>query len=268
MLRPATRRDLPAITALLARANAAPYDITRVAAEKVFGRGYRGEAHPRVYVEQNHILGIAVTCATTLRVIAVDPSHRRRGIGSLLLQDEHAAFAEPGNYFTPGVVETDAATRAFLTKHGFIEHRWTYNLAAPLPPPDDQTAAGTSPAPLRATGDERERVLAFAEGEFSPVWRFECALAPDNLFYVEAGGRIAGFSVHNANNNPLGTFGPTGVLPEFRGHGYGRALLLASLRELARGGYASAIIPWTDALDFYRKSCGAEITARFVSYVR
>ena len=80
-MRPASPDDLPAITALLIRANETPYDIARVAEEKVFGRGFRGEPVVRVYEEDRGILGVAVTCGRVLRLIAVDPEHRRRGIG-------------------------------------------------------------------------------------------------------------------------------------------------------------------------------------------
>jgi GNAT superfamily N-acetyltransferase len=268
MIRPATRSDLPAITALLRRANATPYDIGAVAEEKAFGRGYGGEAAPRVFVENDQIIGVAVTCAGFLRILAVDPPQRRRGVGSQLLRNEHVVFAEPGNYFTPGVIESDAATRAFLRKHGWIEDRWTYNLTTSQLRHRATSQLERSVTPIRATGAKRDAVLAFAEEHFSPIWRFEAEQAGENLFYIEHDNRIAGFSAHDANNRHLGTFGPTGVLPELRGLGYGRALLLASLNDLADAGYASAIIPWTDAVDFYGKSCGAVVSARFVTCVR
>jgi hypothetical protein len=51
-----------------------------------------------------------------------------------------------------------------------------------------------------------------------------------------------------------------------RGRGLGCALLLASLGDLRRLGYARAVIPWTDALDFYRKCCGAEPEHRFITF--
>src|ERR1043166_5972168 len=97
--------SLPAIVALLQRANETPYDIARVAEEKVFGRGVRGEPVVQTYEEDDRLIGIAVTCGRVLRLIAVDPDHRRRGIASQLIRghDVHVAFAEAGNYFTPGV---------------------------------------------------------------------------------------------------------------------------------------------------------------------
>jgi len=106
-------------------------------------------------------------------------------------------------------------------------------------------------------------VLHFIEHYFGPIWRFEASLG-ETIFHVEHEGQIAGFSTHDANNRGLGFFGPTGVAPEWRGRGFGRQLLLASLADLARRGYARAVIPWTEAIDFYRKACGpsSRITSR------
>ena len=53
-----------------------------------------------------------------------------------------------------------------------------------------------------------------------------------------------------------------------RGRGVGCRLLLASLADLRRMGYARAVIPWTDALEFYRKCCGARPAHQFVTMVR
>jgi predicted N-acetyltransferase YhbS len=55
-------------------------------------------------------------------------------------------------------------------------------------------------------------------------------------------------------------------MKSMRGKGVGCKLLLASLADLRRLGYARAVIPWTDALDFYRKCCGAIPAHRFVAF--
>jgi len=254
-----TRNDLPAIVALLERANETPYDIARVAEEKVFGRGFRGEPAARVYEEDDRLIGISVTCGRALRLIAVDPEHRRRGIGSQLLDaGARVAFAEPGNYFTPGIIESDKATRAFFAKQGFIEERWTSNLETTQLPDN-------IPAQVQRVSDEtRERVLAFIEQHFGPAWRFECENAASRLFFMVHGGEIAGFSAHDANNRGLGSFGPTGMAESMRGRGFGTLLLHASLADLGAMGYTRVTIPWTEATDFYAKACAARVTHRFV----
>ena len=47
--------------------------------------------------------------------------------------------------------------------------------------------------------------------------------------------------------------------------GLGARLLHASLADLHRLSYQSAVIPWTDAIEFYRKACGATVAERFVT---
>ncbi len=132
MIRTATAADLPALRTLFARANDAPYDLAAVAEEKCFGRGMAGEPVVRVFGD---FVGVAVSCGRYVRLMVVDRAARRRGVGSALLEDAESRgadviAAEPGNYFTPGIVESDAASRAFFRARGYVETRWTYNLVA------------------------------------------------------------------------------------------------------------------------------------------
>ena len=112
-------------------------------------------------------------------------------------------------------------------------------------------------------------MLTFIEREFGRIWRFEAAKAFDRelptLFIEEHDGEIAGFAAHDVNNRGLGFFGPTGVKKSLRGKGIGCRLLLASLADLHRLGYEKAVIPWTDALAFYAKCCGAEPAHQFIA---
>ena len=290
MIRAATRADLPRIVELFATANDGPYELVKVSDEKCFGRGVAGEPDVRVYGD---FAGLSVTCGKFLRILAIDRNHRRQGVGTALLRDAESSgarivAAEAGNYFTPGVVRTDTRTIDFFTKRGYRETANTYNLVAelgvaggewgmgvPPPAPDDRVIEDSLPLPtphfpppIRVSSKSRERVLAFIETEFGRIWRFEASNAGNNLFFVEVNGVIAGFAAHDANNRGLGFFGPTGVARAHRGRGLGGRLLHASLADLRRLGYERAIIPWTDALDFYRKACGATVAARFVTLAR
>ena len=252
MIRDLSSRELPRIRDLLSRANDVPYDLGRVAEEKCFGEGYEGTPHPRVFGDFE---GISVTCGKYLRILAVDRERRGRGVGSALLRDAESrgariVAAEPGNYFTPGVLESIVP---FFTKRGFHETARTHNLVV-----DDLPSQ--MPKDVHPDG---ERVLDFIEQTFGPIWRFE-ATRGANVFSIEHEGRVAGFSTHEANNRGLGSFGPIGVAEEFRGHGFGRQLLLASLADLRRLGYHRAVIPWTDATEYYRRICGAKIAHIFV----
>jgi len=197
------------------------------------------------------VVGAAVRCGKWLRVLAVDRAFRRQGIGTALLKDANATViaAEPGNYFTPGVLDTQ-----FFEKRGYRETARTWNLIA-----------DTLPEPPQATiATDRERALDFIEREFGRIWRFEAAKAT-TIFIEEHDGEIAGFAAHDANNRGLGFFGPTGVKKELRGRGIGCRLLRASLSDLRRLGHQTAVIPWTGALEFYDRCCGAKPANQFVT---
>jgi GNAT superfamily N-acetyltransferase len=249
VIRDASRADLPSIRELLLRANDAPYDIGKVAEEKCFGAGFEGPPRVRIFGDFE---GVAVSCGKHLRILAVDRERRGRGIGTALLRDSNplVVAAEPGNYFTPGISEDVAK---FFRKRGYVETARTQNVIC--------ESGGQEILPVLTR--DRERVLAFIDKNFGQIWRFEASKGK-TIFYVEVDGEIAGFSTHDANNRGLGWFGPTGVAQSHRGRGLGRALLLASLADLRRLGYHRVVIPWTDAIEFYRKTCEAQIESRFV----
>ncbi|MFL6247995.1 MAG: GNAT family N-acetyltransferase, partial [Thermoanaerobaculia bacterium] len=258
VIRVATREDLTPLRELFRRANDSPYDLAAVAEEKCFGDGIAGSPTTRVFVDDGQIKGAAVTCGKWLRILAVDRDARRRGIGTALMGDEQVIFAEPGNYFTPGVLATDEGTQAFFRARGFSEGQSTWNLEVDLD--------GIEGDAIRANA---ETMLPFVEQEFGRIWRFEAAKAFDShppAAFVDE--NITGFSVHDVNNRGLGFFGPTGVAKSMRGKGIGCRLLLASLADLRRLGYARAVIPWTDALEFYRKCCGAKPAHRFIAFTK
>jgi GNAT superfamily N-acetyltransferase len=266
VIRTATRDDLPRIVKLLARANDAPYDLARVAEEKCFGAGVAGEPEVRV---ADDFAGISVTCGTYLRILGVDRARRGRGVGSALLREARErgraqiVAAEAGNYFTPGIVASDEPTIDFFVKRGYRETVSTQNLVVEVG--SGESGVGV----IRGTPATRERILNFIEKEFGRIWRFEAGHAfendPPTLFYVEVDNDIAGFAAHDANNRGLGFFGPTGVARAHRGHGLGARLLHASLADLRRLGHERAVIPWTDAIEFYRNACGAVVAERFVT---
>ena len=66
---------------------------------------------------------------------------------------------------------------------------------------------------------------------------------------------LAGFAAYECTRR--GFFGPTGVTPEARGKGIGKALLLASLYALRELGYVYGIIGAAGPVEFYQKTVGA-----------
>ena len=77
-----------------------------------------------------------------------------------------------------------------------------------------------------------------------------CVIAVD-----EAQGKLVGFACYEATNKDF--FGPTGVHPEYRGRGIGKALLVAAMEGLRDLGYAYAIIGGAGPTEFYARSVGA-----------
>lgn len=272
MIRTGSRDDLPRLRELFASSNDAPYDLSVVAEEKCFEAGVFGEARLRVIEVDGRIAGAAVSCGKWLRLMIVDREARGRGLGSALLADAEElgvtdAVAEPGNYFTPGVAATDENTRQFMLDHGYERTTTTQNLEVDLGRFEPRAAA------RRAKAEEKETILAFIQREFGRIWRFEVARAFERdglppLFVTEENSEITGFAAHDINNRGLGFFGPTGVAKSMRGRGLGGLLLWSSLADMQRLGYRRAVIPWTDALAFYEKSCGAKSAHQFVAFAK
>lgn len=99
----------------------------------------------------------------------------------------------------------------------------------------------------------------FAKNAFGEGWADEILNAfvhqPVTCFVATQEKKIIGFAAYECTRRNF--FGPTGVLPEYRGKGIGRALFLACLRGLYEYGYAYAIIGGAGPVDFYARSCGA-----------
>lgn len=269
-----------ALLALVVDASDAPYPLGPVAEEKVFGQGVGGPPEHLLHEQGGRLLGAAVVCGRFLRLLAVDRASRRHGIGSALLSRAEEAVrargertitvgGEPGNYFVPGVLASDADARRFFERRGYTVADEPQHLVADL---GDLAGRPTLAAPPgvvieRASQATRAAIEAFVSATFSEGWRFEVShafAAPSPpLFAAWRDGAVVGFSAHDVNNRGLGFYGPAGVHPAERGAGLGAALLRASLADLAARGHARTIIPWVSTVDFYRKVAGARVAERF-----
>jgi len=113
----------------------------------------------------------------------------------------------------------------------------------------------------RALAPELELVTDWVRRTFSSHWSSETAVCmsrqPPTCFLATRDGRLLGFSCHEATAR--GFFGPTGVDEPARGQGIGHALLLASLLDLKRMGYAYAIIGDVGPSAFYERTVGATL---------
>jgi len=113
-------------------------------------------------------------------------------------------------------------------------------------------------ATRRASSLDKPATLAWVRDEF-PSWAAEVEAAfsrlPVTCFIAQREQAMVGFSCYDATC--LNFFGPTGVIESERGHGIGRALLLAALHAQKAQGYAYAIIGGVGPAEYYAEAVGA-----------
>jgi GNAT superfamily N-acetyltransferase len=270
----AASHPIEALERILREADGSPYDLMKVAAEKCQGAGYAGPASLLLAGSADDPDGLAVYCGNTIRLLLVRRESRRRGIGTMLLDEARNRMrreghrrmrlgAEAGNYLTPGVWTEAPGLNEFAERLGFGVEADAVDLVVELA----ALPSVMSTRVRRAAQSDRSRVLHFIEQEFGRVWRFETDRAfendPPSIFIAEERGEIIGFSAAEANNRGLGSYGPAGVRSDHRKSGIGRDLLLASMNDLRERGYAKAIIPWAAAIPFYERVAQAKVTHHF-----
>ena len=220
--------------------------------------------------------------------IAVTPESQHSGIGSALMARAEEWLVAQGctdahlggsiHLFTPGL-PPDLLSEAFFAARGYqngdgLGRTLVWDVAADLAgyePPTDHQVLGGAVRPGRP-GDENA-LLRFLHREFPGRWRFEVHN------FLARGGRISDFmllwtergvdgfcqltfedSLRSLERyypyglpRQWGQLGPIGVSVEFRGQGFGAAILDAGLRRLRDNGVRGCVVDWTGLLDFYAK---------------
>ncbi len=262
-----------------------------VADEKLFGPGPTSTAQPFGAWDGETLVGVAAVAARWVRLVAVLPAARGRGIGSALLDACTAAaragghaklgvLDQPGNYLAPGVDGRNVDACAWLERRGFVraaELRSNVLVDVRTNPrvSTDRLAHAISAAHergyeiRRASPSDREMVTTAIAGEFGGAWPFEIERALDSepaaVHLALRDGQLCAFAAHDGNNRGLGWFGPTGTWPAHRGQGLGEALLLACLVDVAAM-HAQCEIAWLGPRRFYEQVCGIASERRFVTF--
>src|SRR6266705_3917966 len=108
----------------------------------------------------------------------------------------------------------------------------------------------------RAQVFEITPVRAFIEKNFSVTWKDEISVGfankPVTVYIATRDGRVIGFAGYECTRKAF--FGPTGVTENQRGHGIGKALLIAALWGLRELGYAYGIIGAAGPIEFYQEA--------------
>ncbi|MBL8620890.1 MAG: GNAT family N-acetyltransferase [Myxococcales bacterium] len=286
-----TADDLPAARAVLA--DACRFDrAADVAEEKLFGASPRGQPLALAARVDGALVGVAAASCDRVRVLAVAPAARGRGVGSALLTacEQHVwagahrrvrVLDEPGNYLAPGIDVDNVDTIAWLGRRGYVRRDEHENLVVDLR--DNPRVSAARAAELadacaargyairRAQLDELDAISAHVSIGFGGAWPFEIERAatrtPCGLFVAERDGRVAAFAAHDGNNRGLGWFGPAGTWPEHRGQGLGEALLIACLVDVAAV-HARSEIAWIGPREFYTRALGPLGTRKFAVLTR
>ena len=113
----------------------------------------------------------------------------------------------------------------------------------------------------RALAYEITPVRAFILKNFEAGWADEISVGyankPVSVFIAIRDRQVIGFAAYECTRRNF--FGPMGVAESERGHGLGRALLLACLWGLREMGYAYGIIGGVGPAKFYERAVGATL---------
>jgi GNAT superfamily N-acetyltransferase len=213
-----------------------------------------------------------------IKLVAVHPDARRRGIGRSLLDRAHSWLLEQGCtsvvagasapfYLWPGVDVTHTEALCLFEGAGYAVTGGEVNMRCPTgfraPIPDGVVVR-------RALDDDVvARTLALVQREW-PWWEAEALRAIEHgcchaaLPVDDAAASAAlGFACHSVNR--AGWVGPMGTDPTLQRSGVGAALLGQVCRDLMIAEIKHAEIAWVGPVSFYAKAAGATVSRSFRS---
>ena len=287
-------KDLEAVTELCSRAMQFDRFFRELIFEKTFGDSDFDRDLNLVDDQEGNIQGLASGVIRTrdntpvgyVKLLAVDPDFRERGIGSQLLTELESRFKEKGcqkvrimdsapNYFMPGLDFRYTEGTCFLRKRGYIQDGENLNLLADLQyfltefDEEIEKLSKNGIEVRRAFMANKDDVLKMVVSEW-PGWFSEVDATfrhdPPTLFIALRDKQPVGFSAYDSNNVRTGWFGPMGVLPSERKLGIGQIVCKLCLAEIKKQGFHTSVIPWVGPVRFYSKTCNAVNDRVFWTY--
>jgi GNAT superfamily N-acetyltransferase len=204
-----------------------------------------------------------------VRLLVVDPAHRRRGHGhALLLAAESDARAkghpslttgaDPPYFLWPGVPSTELALLCLLERHHYSRTEINFDMRVDLASiPDDPGGHAL------AVVDERDEVAEWFTKHWAN-WRLEGLRALDrgNLVLCRDDAGISAICAFEVNRS--GFLGPVAVRPDVMGKGRGKPALIGALHELRRRGREHVDVCWVGPVPPYAAVGGRVSNVYFV----
>jgi GNAT superfamily N-acetyltransferase len=193
-----------------------------------------------------------------VRLLAVDPGHRRRGVGRALLAAAEADLrdaggtsvtvgADPPGYLWPGVDARELGMLCLLERARYSRAEANCNLEVDLAgiPPDPGGWVAAGPADVAD--------LDAWSGAHWDHWGAEIrrAARAGTLVLAHDGDGIAAVCAYDVTRR--GLVGPVAVRPDLLGRGRGVAPLLGALHRMRADGRARAEISWVGPLVPYAR---------------
>jgi predicted N-acetyltransferase YhbS len=217
----------------------------------------------------------AVECddGAHIRLLAVDPSARRRGHAHALVQAAeewalsagHTALstgADPPYFLWPGVPSTEVGLMCLFERRHYGRTETNYNMDVDLADLPDDPGGHYLAGPA-----DYDVVDAFMAVNW-PNWRPEVlrALTKGNLVVARDkgdSGPLSAFCAFEVNRR--GLLGPVAVRPELMGQGRGKGVLVGALHELRRRGASRVSVVWVGPVVPYA-AVGGRVSSVFFVY--
>lgn len=230
-----------------------------------------------------------------INVMFVDQDHRRKGIGSALVQQAEAKLKSLGvdnvtlgayspNYFFPGV-DKDNYSEAiqFFDRLGYQAGKESYSMCKDLHgyqigKETQEKLAKAQEAGFSFINFEYKyalELLEFLKNEFGGGWKRNALISMQNnlaedciLLVLDKEQNIVGFCMRMIDGNPM-RFGPIGVKEEVRNFGIGGILFDLMQFEMTKRGIYHLYFVSTDAPGrrFYERH-GVKVFRTFVDYIK